>query len=1173
MKKRKVTLSLDDKVYVDFQKYCEENAIMLSKKIELFIKEFLKNKKSLSVLFIFLIGLFLINSVSAEIVERGSNWNKIDNGGDSYSLEIYSNIINILNGSDYIPTTPQIEPSNYLNFTYELANAPYKAYFKNNTNTPAGVGGQDASVRFENMGYFFTFDISTSQMKWYNSTYVAGGVEIGMVQNMNPQDTQINISGNSAYYSDAWLNTDLEYKLNPDTMKETLIIRSISNSSSSIIPDYFQYRANIWFNSSLMLCADGVCYSSSSGSARNIDTLGKIEFKDSDNKTIFYLPTPIVSDSIGDTSLGYYSVNLNPSVSSPIILLKIRIPKSFLDSATFPVYVDPSVRIDGGSGGGDARVSGDSPNGNFGSDDELHVKWGTPKDNSYLEFNISSVPSNQVIDSASLCLYLFNDQGSPNSSVYHVYSDWEEDVITWNSQPCGTDFDSSNNCSLTPEDTVFTDGNQDGTWQCWNVTNITRYEYEQSIERISMVLHTWEGGYADKFYSKEYINSSLWPYLNITYHLSDIVAPNLAIISPENLNYNNATILVNLSAEDPNLNTIWWLNGSDNLTYTDEVYYIFQEGSNTIIAYANDSVGNENSSSVSFYVDSVVPDVNILLPQEGVSYGYNDSITLNYSASDLNLAGCWYNLDNGNNITLSNCQNTIFDVSGNGNYVLNLYANDSLGNLGSDSVGFSVQVGAPTIVLGSPIDVYLDSSSVVFSYTPSDIDLNSCELWGNFDGEFKLNQTDNSPVNGSVNTFSLDLDDGTYLWTISCNDSQGNSAFNGNKTFYVDTIAPSIILNEPKVTQTTQTGIPLTFSISDTNLQSCWFNLSYDSGGIWITYPGKEFVLIPNCFSTNFSVSNDYSYMLYLTSNDSAGNLNFTSSSFSVSTSQPPDNPPGGGGSSGSGGGAVGSSNVSFSKLEITPISGMIVDPGETKKITLSVKNIGNKFLNNCKIKGAGERALWITSEGTKGLSAGEEYNFFLTLTIPEKLAAGLYDIELETACQEYSQLANLTAEIIERKLAIDLTNFERNKNNLKISYSLAELSGYDQDVKIEIALFGYNNERIAEITENKTIKANSNENFESSLNIPSSLSGNFNLLINAISETSSTFVQEEIILGSTRTGLAILGGGTGDVVFSIFLVILFAIFAVIILKRIFKLKKLKKNKIELPWKKGKKTI
>jgi len=43
--KKKVTLSLDDKVYDSFKKYCEENAIMLSKKIELWIKEFLKENK------------------------------------------------------------------------------------------------------------------------------------------------------------------------------------------------------------------------------------------------------------------------------------------------------------------------------------------------------------------------------------------------------------------------------------------------------------------------------------------------------------------------------------------------------------------------------------------------------------------------------------------------------------------------------------------------------------------------------------------------------------------------------------------------------------------------------------------------------------------------------------------------------------------------------------------------------------------------------------------------------------------------------------------------------------------------------------------------------------------------------------------------------------------------
>lgn len=41
----KVTLSIDSRVYSDFQDYCENHAIMLSKKIELFMKSELKEVK------------------------------------------------------------------------------------------------------------------------------------------------------------------------------------------------------------------------------------------------------------------------------------------------------------------------------------------------------------------------------------------------------------------------------------------------------------------------------------------------------------------------------------------------------------------------------------------------------------------------------------------------------------------------------------------------------------------------------------------------------------------------------------------------------------------------------------------------------------------------------------------------------------------------------------------------------------------------------------------------------------------------------------------------------------------------------------------------------------------------------------------------------------------------
>jgi len=41
MSKKKVTLSIDSRTYDRFRKYCDDNAIMLSKRIELFMKDML----------------------------------------------------------------------------------------------------------------------------------------------------------------------------------------------------------------------------------------------------------------------------------------------------------------------------------------------------------------------------------------------------------------------------------------------------------------------------------------------------------------------------------------------------------------------------------------------------------------------------------------------------------------------------------------------------------------------------------------------------------------------------------------------------------------------------------------------------------------------------------------------------------------------------------------------------------------------------------------------------------------------------------------------------------------------------------------------------------------------------------------------------------------------------
>jgi hypothetical protein len=113
---------------------------------------------------------------------------------------------------------------------------------------------------------------------------------------------------------------------------------------------------------------------------------------------------------------------------------------------------------------GDVYVGGDSANTNFNYRDYLLVKWGTPKRNTYLNFNISDIPDDQIIDNSQVCLYLYDDQGAQTIYVYSVYVDFNESTLTWNNQPCGTNFDNSSNCNLTAESSLTPDGNQDNTW-------------------------------------------------------------------------------------------------------------------------------------------------------------------------------------------------------------------------------------------------------------------------------------------------------------------------------------------------------------------------------------------------------------------------------------------------------------------------------------------------------------------------------------------------------------------------------------------------------------------------------------------------------------------------------------------------------------------------------------
>jgi len=1497
-------------------------------------------KRGLIFVLCLLVSLLLIGFVSAEIIERGANWNKINNTDGTYNLKIYNNIINILNGSNYIPIDTQIKSSNYSNFVYELIGAPYKVYFRNNSNTAE-------SVRFEKDGYFFVYEISDGVIQWREQPgFPARTDTLGGGAPSNSQDSFAVINNNVLTYPAAFYNTNVTYILSNDMLKENFILSGLPSFKDYL---YLEYTGKAYFNRSLKICANNQCYIPS-GTQDNFYTSGKIEFKDTNDITIFYLKEPVITDSNGTSILGLYYVHGSDAQMG----FDLRINKTFLETAVYPIYIDPTIKLTGNGGGADAYVRGDKPTTNYGSDSILLVKGDSPVRNSYSIFNISSIPENQKVDNATLCLYLYQDEASQNISAHHVYADWQENTITWNNQPCGTNFDNSTNCNLTAESNLSNNGLQDNTWQCWDVKNMVGKEYKNNSKKVSIALHTINIGNADEFYSKEYTDSSLWPYLNITYSLADSIPPSFSnyVENPANnsvyasgqnykfnvtinetnpgsvwiefngTNYTNGITNIsnvytfakadlaagnysykwwandtlgninnsgikyytinkasttttltttptssitygtasNFSCSNSNgLETILYINGidksvekslsinraagtyvvscnsTDNQNYTgssQQASYVINKADNTLtllssagwsynygtesifscfavygapklyinnteqinpitiilaaglhnvkcnisesqnyssemsqgaltvnkassqtsltfdktspqfygtsitpscsvisgvgtsnltlngneinsgqalilgagtwsfncslaesqnytysenvssyiinpaltttnvlvnpgsgINYGTESnfscsnsvgletilyingqdktsekglnivraagtyvvncsfAGNQNYSasseqinytinkaigniklylngqennitidypqqynitaatlygSVTIYkdgidvifenglnvtpartahvynittvssgdenhsflsitrwlnvtLDDVVPELQIISPQEGGSYGYNTSLPLTFSVSDEHLDSCWYNLDNGVNITLVDCDNSTFDAGADGSYTLYLYANDTLGNLAVKNSSFTIAVGSPTVILNSPIGIYLNNQDVTFRYTPSDSDLQSCELWGDFDGEFKLNQTDTSLTNNTENTFALNLPDGIYKWNIRCNDSMGHFVFNGNKTFYVDTINPSVGLTQPTGTKTSRIGIPIQFSIIDASPITCWYNVKYTTGQEVL---GNTTV---NCSSTSFTVSTDGDYILSLYVKDFANNLNSASSSFSVDTSTPVSPPSDGGG--GGGGGSI--YNVSkMGKLSVSLIGNIIAHPGDNKKIPLNVKNTGRIFLNKCRLIAKGNISSWIYSTNVEGIAPGQNIDFAFDLNVPEEMTSEINKGSLEVKCEEASDVQNISVSIPKEFGLIEIKDIKQEGDILKINYTFDSSKFVGDNIDVEIWLTNENETELMRIVDKSPINKAGLIKRNVEMQLPEGLEGGVYYLYFAFSSDTNNFIKKPVVL--SITGKTVLDSEKGKFwVYILFLLII----------------------------------
>ncbi len=196
----------------------------------------------------------------------------------------------------------------------------------------------------------------------------------------------------------------------------------------------------------------------------------------------------------------------------------------------------------------------------------------------------------------------------------------------------------------------------------------------------------------------------------------DSVAPTVTIATPANASLSTDNGLdVEYTATDAfAVDSCWYTKnaGATNNTLASCVNVTtetWSEGSNTVVIYANDTSGNIGSDTVTFTIDTILPDVSLVHPQN-ITYNYT-ALSLNFTTADTNgVDACWYTDDAGaTNNTIASCANTTYTAA-EGSTTLVLYANDTLGQINSSSVTFTVTLPVVPVNVSRHFDEFDDNS-------------------------------------------------------------------------------------------------------------------------------------------------------------------------------------------------------------------------------------------------------------------------------------------------------------------------------------------------------------------------------------------------------------------------------------------------------------------------------
>jgi hypothetical protein len=229
------------------------------------------------------------------------------------------------------------------------------------------------------------------------------------------------------------------YAAHPNKLIKHLTIDSAANLPAPTVTGTIHFEAEWTISTStgVDLWLDGVKWAKTNGV--RVKTANRIEFRNTANtEVLWYADAPLATDANGRKAQCEYEVRRQGGPSS--LFITVRVPKTWIDAAAFPIVIDPTF-TDGYGGDAttykDTDISLSSPTTNYGSDTTFYTgnyDSGTSTDRTLIQFAVSSIPGDPVLDTVTFSIYVTADYCgyARTVRVYRLKRDWVESQATWN---------------------------------------------------------------------------------------------------------------------------------------------------------------------------------------------------------------------------------------------------------------------------------------------------------------------------------------------------------------------------------------------------------------------------------------------------------------------------------------------------------------------------------------------------------------------------------------------------------------------------------------------------------------------------------------------------------------------------------------------------------------------